>query len=166
MVFLYLAIISTLIGLIPMPYVGYTFVRIGVTLGCALAIFTIPKKTYAGISSTVWLVIISILYNPIIPLFLNRGTWIILDLVVAAILFGIVSADNATITNPNEVKTIISQSRAAKGPLNNKSNSKNKETSREFTKLIEKKGDESANSFILYGIVILIILALIKLSFT
>lgn len=149
-----------------MPYVGYTVVRIGVTLGCVLAIFTIPKKAYAGVSSTVWLVLISILYNPIIPLFLNRGTWIILDLIVAALLFGIVSADNVTLSNPNEIKTITSQSRADKDPLKIKVNSKNNETSKDFAKLIEKKGDESANSFILYGIVLLIILALIKLFLT
>lgn len=78
-----------LVGLFPMPYVGYTLVRIGVTGACILAYFNLDKgksPKIAGIDARYLVILIGLLYNPIIPVWLTREIWIAIDLVVAAVM--------------------------------------------------------------------------------
>jgi len=87
MPFLYFAAIVALIGLMPMPYVGYTLVKIGVAAGCLLAITKVSKVKLLDVNANIWLVGIAVLYNPIFPIYLTRGIWIVIDIVTAIILF-------------------------------------------------------------------------------
>ena len=81
MPFLYFAAIVALIGLMPMPYVGYTLVKIGVAAGCLLAITKVSKVKLLDVNANIWLVGIAVLYNPIFPIYLTRGIWIVIDIV-------------------------------------------------------------------------------------
>lgn len=79
-----------LIGLLPMPYVGYTLVRIGVTGACILSFFTLERgksPKIAGIEARYLVILIGLLYNPIFPIWLTREIWIVIDIIVAAITF-------------------------------------------------------------------------------
>ena len=87
MPFLYFAAIVALIGLMPMPYVGYTLVKIGVAGGCLLAISKVSQVKLLDVNANIWLVGIAVLYNPIFPIYLTRGIWIVIDIVTAIILF-------------------------------------------------------------------------------
>jgi hypothetical protein len=87
MPFLYFAAIVALIGLMPMPYVGYTLVKIGVVAGCLLAITKVSEVKLLDVNANIWLVGIAVLYNPIFPIYLTRELWIVIDIVTAIILF-------------------------------------------------------------------------------
>ena len=87
MPFLYFAAIVALIGLMPMPYVGYTLVKIGVAGGCLLAISKVSQVKLLDVNANIWLVGIAVLYNPIFPIYLTRGIWIVIDIFTAIILF-------------------------------------------------------------------------------
>jgi hypothetical protein len=87
MPFLYFAAIVALIGLMPMPYVGYTLVKIGVSGGCLLAISKVSQVKLLDVNANIWLVGIAVLYNPIFPIYLTRGIWIVIDIFTATILF-------------------------------------------------------------------------------
>ena len=86
MPFLYFAAIVALIGLMPMPYVGYTLVKIGVASGCLLAITKVSGIKLFEVNANIWLVGLAVLYNPILPIYLTRNIWIFLDIVTAIIL--------------------------------------------------------------------------------
>jgi hypothetical protein len=73
-----------LIALFYLPIGYYTFLRIIVTIG---AIVIIVKELENGFNF--WVIsfgIIAILFNPLIPIYLNKEAWILLD-VIAAVLF-------------------------------------------------------------------------------
>jgi hypothetical protein len=86
MPFLYFAAIVALLGLMPMPYVGYTLVKIGVASGCLLAITKVSEVKLFEVNANIWLVGIAVLYNPILPIYLTRNIWIFLDIITAIIL--------------------------------------------------------------------------------
>ena len=86
MPFLYFAAIVALIGLMPMPYVCYTLVKIGVAAGCLLAITKVSEVKLFDVNANIWLIGIAILYNPIFPIYLTRGIWIVIDIITAIIL--------------------------------------------------------------------------------
>lgn len=74
-----------LIAVAPLPYGYYTFLRIAVTL-CACTIGWMAYKERDQISA--WVVIfglVAILFNPLIPVYLTRDVWLVLDIGVAAI---------------------------------------------------------------------------------
>lgn len=65
-----------------LPYGYYTFIRIVV---CASALF-IAIAGWSG--SRIWSAIfclVAILFNPVLPVYLHRGTWFYFDVGVAAI---------------------------------------------------------------------------------
>ena len=86
MPFLYFAAIVALIGLMPMPYVGYTLVKIGVVAGCLLAITKVSEVKLLDVNANIWLVGIAVLYNPIFPIYLTRSIWIVIDIITAITL--------------------------------------------------------------------------------
>jgi hypothetical protein len=86
MPFLYFAAIAALIGLMPMPYAGYMLVKIGVVFGCLFAISKVSEIKLFDVNAKIWLVGLAVLYNPILPIYLTRSIWIVLDIITAAIL--------------------------------------------------------------------------------
>ena len=73
-----------LLALADLPYGYYTFLRLVV---CAVAAFGAFRA--AASKSEVWAVVlggVALLFNPIIPVHLDRETWAPIDVVTAAVL--------------------------------------------------------------------------------
>ncbi len=78
-------IVLLLVATMRMPYGYYTFIRITV---CGLAALFAVLGWEGGSASRIWsaiLGLVAILFNPIFPIHLARGTWYGLDIGVAAI---------------------------------------------------------------------------------
>ncbi len=75
-----------LIALAPLPYDYYRFLRIAVCVAAAVLIWgeVRDRKTINGWS--VGLALLAIVFNPVIPLRLDRETWMVLDIGAAAVL--------------------------------------------------------------------------------
>ena len=74
-----------LFAILPVQYDYYIILRIIVTLVAGLSSFNAYK-----IDDNEWALIflfIALLWNPIIPVYLNKSIWVVLDLVGASIFF-------------------------------------------------------------------------------
>ena len=86
-------VIFSLIALADMPYGYYTFLRLAVP-GIAVAIAVIAAKN--GAPGWLWALIpIAIIWNPLLPISMDRAAWVSLD-VLAAVTFGICAAQVKT----------------------------------------------------------------------
>lgn len=77
--------ILLLLALADWPYEYYIFLRWVVVVAAGLLVYTaytLHKPAWVIIG-----IILFILWNPIVPVYLDRGTWSVLD-IVAAVLFG------------------------------------------------------------------------------
>lgn len=75
-----------LLALAPLPYGYYTFLRLVVTVG-AVGLGWIEYQQSHRL--TVWVVLfglIALLFNPLIPVHLNREAWAVVD-IIGAIVF-------------------------------------------------------------------------------
>jgi hypothetical protein len=90
MIWLFLIpIVLLLIGLVDLPTGYYTIVRIAVCLISALSCYWSFKSDEKVGIATVVFGLLAILFNPIIPVYLqNKAAWTVID-VVAAILLAI-----------------------------------------------------------------------------
>ncbi len=90
MIWLFLIpIVLLLIGLVDLPIGYYTIVRIAVCLISALSCYWSFKSDEKVGIATVVFGLLAILFNPIIPVYLqNKAAWTVID-VVAAILLAI-----------------------------------------------------------------------------
>lgn len=80
-----IAIFLLLLALLPMPYGYYTLVRICIFLYSG---FLAYKAWQEQIQLWVWIFgFIAVLFNPIIPIYLNRELWAVIDIVVAIVFF-------------------------------------------------------------------------------
>ena len=78
-----------LIGLADLPTGYYTLVRIVVCLVSALSCYLSYKSDEKIGIATVTFAVLAILFNPIIPIYLqDKGIWTVID-IIAAILLGI-----------------------------------------------------------------------------
>ena len=74
--------VLSLVALAKMPYGYYTFDRIAIT---GLAVVMAVIATRNQVPGWLWgLAPIAVLWNPIIPVYLNRITWAPLDVIAAA----------------------------------------------------------------------------------
>ena len=77
--------IMLLIAILPLPYGYYILLRWVV---CISAIFSawvaneLKKKSWLFLMA-----IIALLFNPIFPVFLDKGTWVVIDFIVATLFF-------------------------------------------------------------------------------
>ena len=84
---LILCTVSLLIGLINLPIGYYTFLRIIVFIGCVGVL--LENEKFSLNNWNVMFIVVGILFNPILPIYLNqRNLWLPIDLLAAAI-FGI-----------------------------------------------------------------------------
>jgi hypothetical protein len=83
---LFLTAAALLLGALPLPIGYYTFLRILVSI---VAVMVAVKEYNGEIESTQILFgIIAIVFNPLIPVYLqNKSMWVIIDLVAAGIFF-------------------------------------------------------------------------------
>lgn len=73
-----------LVGLAPMPYAFYSLVRLTVCLTAALAAF---NDYNSGHQKWVIFAGIAVLFNPLLPIYLNRSIWIVIDLATIGLFF-------------------------------------------------------------------------------
>lgn len=77
--------IMLLIAILPLPYGYYTLLR---WIVCFSAIFSAWVANELGKRPWLFLMaIIALLFNPIVPVFLNKGAWVIIDFIVAILFF-------------------------------------------------------------------------------
>ncbi len=75
-----------LLAIADLPYGYYTFLRIIVTIVAGITAFIASEQ-----ENKTWMILfgaVAILFNPIIPIYLDKDTWLIIDVIVA-ILFGV-----------------------------------------------------------------------------
>lgn len=79
-----IASILLLCALLPLPYGFYTFLRLFITLAGGVNAYNIYQDSSNNF--LFWLFVnISILYNPIIPVHLDRGTWMMINIITAVV---------------------------------------------------------------------------------
>lgn len=98
---LYVPVIAALGALLPLSHDGYTLVRIVVCAFLLYAGFKVKsqgspnsEKIGAQEASLICFVIAAV-YNPIFPLYLSRGLWMIIDVVVAAFLIWFINLSSS-----------------------------------------------------------------------
>lgn len=80
----YIVSILLLIGVFNLPIGYYTLLRICVTGICTYYLREeVNKNNTKTNTSIILLGVLVILFNPIIPIYLNKGIWIIIDLLSA-----------------------------------------------------------------------------------
>jgi hypothetical protein len=82
---IYIALAILLFALFPLPYGYYSFVRIIITSVFVWAAYISHKRSPSSLLP--WIsIIIAVLFNPINPIYLSKGIWRIIDIMVIAIL--------------------------------------------------------------------------------
>lgn len=76
----WLGLILCLVAVMPLPYGFYTFLRIAVTIIAIVAALDFYKN-----NEGIWIVFagITVLFNPLIPIYLTREIWFFIDLITA-----------------------------------------------------------------------------------
>lgn len=87
--------IMLVVAVMPLPYGYYTLLRIVVSIAAGLVAFSVYSKSQ---SVSVWVAVfglLALLFNPIIPVHLDRELWFIIDLGAAAtfLTYGILSRE-------------------------------------------------------------------------
>ena len=96
-VFLYIATGLLVLGVMPLPYGYYTLLRIIATGAFVWAAIAAHQK---GERTLPWVfALAAVLYNPVIPVFLAKPVWMVLNLVIAALLY--LNRDKITEDSPN-----------------------------------------------------------------
>ena len=75
-----------LLAIADLPYGYYTLLRIIVTIVAGITAFIASEQ-----ENQFWMILfgaIAILFNPIIPIYLDKDVWVVIDVIVA-VLFGI-----------------------------------------------------------------------------
>lgn len=75
------------IAIFDLPYGYYTFLRVVVCAAAAFGVYD-AINLLEGAAKKVWatiFVLIAILFNPLVPVYLNKLTWAPIDLIVAVI---------------------------------------------------------------------------------
>jgi hypothetical protein len=84
----YICGISVLVGTLALPIGYYTFLRILVTTGAIWILYNINDNKIDGWDY--FLIISAIIFNPIMPIYLNKDLWTIIDIITGGgyLLFG------------------------------------------------------------------------------
>lgn len=73
-----------LVAIAPLPYSYYMFLRWAVTLSACIHIyFGFTRKRWAAVAIFIAL---AVLFNPIVPVYLSKVVWMILDFLAAALM--------------------------------------------------------------------------------
>jgi len=79
-----ISIVMLLLAILPLPYGYYTLLRLVVCITVVLLAWQCYIKQKI---SWVWLLgFIALIFNPVFPLYFEKGLWIVIDLIVAIIL--------------------------------------------------------------------------------
>lgn len=69
----------------PLPYGYYSFLRLAITASAAYLAWQDYKKKNAFNGWSLTLSMVALLFNPLIPVYLDRASWFVIDLAVAGI---------------------------------------------------------------------------------
>ena len=84
-----IAIVLLLLALLPMPYGYYTLVRLCIFIYSAYLAYNLWQEKN---ETWMWIfIVIAILFNPVIPIYLDRVLWTLIDLITAGIFFASLS---------------------------------------------------------------------------
>jgi len=84
----YLSITSgvmLILAILNLPYGYYTFLRLGITISAGIFTYYFYES-----KETIWTVVfgaIALLFNPIVPVYLDKSTWVLIDIVTAIVFF-------------------------------------------------------------------------------
>lgn len=134
---------AVLIGMLPLPIDAYHLIRWIVAGTCAFGAYRIFQEDSVDHYKGVILATIAFIFNPIIPFYLGRTLWLIIDVVVCALLIWITFGKRIA-DKTNENNNLIS------------------EISAKLEK-IEEKGDGFAKRALINAIGLLIAFALITI---
>ncbi|TBA92530.1 DUF6804 family protein [Rhizobium ruizarguesonis] len=73
------------VAVFPLPYGYYSFLRFAITLSAAYLAWEAYREKDAFNGWSLILSMVALLFNPLIPVYLDRGSWFIIDLAVAGI---------------------------------------------------------------------------------
>lgn len=134
--------VAVLIGMLPLPIDAYNLIRWIVACTCSFGAYKTFQEDRTNQHKGVILLTIAFIFNPIIPFYLGRTLWLILDVVVCGFLVWISFGKNKAADEAIEGRNLIS------------------ETSTKM-KEIEKKGDGFAKRALINAIGLLFVFALI-----
>lgn len=77
--------VAILIGVLPLPYLYYIFLRWGVFIG--LVYFLYKRWSFLSDKKKIIFCVIAILFNPLSPFFMPKMFWIVVDLIVGIYLY-------------------------------------------------------------------------------
>ncbi len=100
--FKYLAAALLVLAVFHLPYGYYTFLRITITIIAGIGAY--QEMEQSNKSFFVLFLGITILFNPILPVYLTRSVWLPIDL-AAALLFVISASGSPTPLNKNSEKS-------------------------------------------------------------
>ncbi|MGO7954924.1 DUF6804 family protein [Rhizobium leguminosarum] len=74
-----------IIALLPLPYGYYSFLRVVIAASAAYLAWQDYRKKNAFNGWSLILSMVALLFNPLIPVYLDRESWFVIDLAVAGI---------------------------------------------------------------------------------
>jgi len=138
--------VAAFLGILPLPIDAYHLIRWIVAGTTAFGCYEIFQSNTKDKSKGVALAIITLIYNPLLPFYLNRGLWIIIDLIVGAYLIYITinfSAQNDT-EMPFKSEELI-------------------KATEEKIKIIETKSDNFVKRTLINSVALLVVIFIISL---
>ena len=69
-----------LLSLLPMPYGYYQLLRLAITAAALIGAFRAYQLTQQGWA--IGLGVVALLFNPVFPVYLSRGMWAVVDVIV------------------------------------------------------------------------------------
>ena len=73
------------LGVLSLPYVYYTLLRIIVTISAIINVYTFLEES--NMEKVYLFGFLAILFNPLIPIYLGKELWILIDLAAAGTFF-------------------------------------------------------------------------------
>lgn len=136
---------AAFLGILPLPIDAYHLIRWIVAGTAAFGCYEIFQSKTPDKNKMVLLGIITLIYNPLFPFYLNRGLWIILDVIAGGCLIYISlnfkSQDNTE--NQFQSEQVI-------------------EAIEEKIKIVEKKSDNFIKQTLISSVVLLIFISIIS----
>ena len=78
--------VMLLFAILPLPQGYYTLLRLIVSISSGISAFHYLENKKTGLALVFGLILL--LFNPIFPIYLDKGTWIIIDIIIG-LFFGI-----------------------------------------------------------------------------
>lgn len=69
-----------LFAIFPLPYGYYTILRLAVSISSGISVFNCLENEETGLALVFGLILL--LFNPIFPIYLDKGTWIMIDIII------------------------------------------------------------------------------------